>query len=68
MALAGKYVFGDFVRGRLWALDLTDEVKPATAHAFGQWPVLPTTFARDASGEVYFADFASSSLFRIDPP
>ncbi len=70
-ALKGKYVFGDFVTGRLWALDLPEpSPKPplVEAYALGKWPILPTSFARDEQGEVYVCDFNDGKVFRLDPP
>ena len=67
-AIKGLYVFGDFVTGRLWAIDVPEAADgtqvPATA--LGQWPVLPSTFARSASGRLYVTDFGSGTVFRID--
>lgn len=67
-AIEGMYVFGDFVTGRLWAIDvpkIADGTQvPATA--LGQWPVLPSTFARSASGRLFVTDFGSGTVFRID--
>jgi glucose/arabinose dehydrogenase len=74
-ALRGKYVFADFVVGRLWAIDLPDSAPApgetraplAKSYALGKWPIVPSTLARDAAGEIYVADFASGKIFRIDP-
>ncbi|MBL8923427.1 MAG: PQQ-dependent sugar dehydrogenase [Myxococcaceae bacterium] len=67
-ALAGKYVFGDFILGKLWALDLPGDgdalVQPAS---LGKWPVLPVSFALDEAGDLYVLDFAGAVL-RVDPP
>lgn len=68
-ALKGKYVFGDFVRGRLWAVDLPEKNVPGAPllvpYTLGHWPILPTTFGRDAKGELYVADFNTSTVFAI---
>jgi glucose/arabinose dehydrogenase len=71
-ALAGKYVFADFVTGRLWALDLPENDPDgrgplAKAYTLGKWPMVPSTFGRDAQGELYVADYASGRVFRLDP-
>lgn len=68
-ALTGKYVFGDFILGKLWALTLPAEgdaalVQPAS---LGKWPVLPVSFALDEAGDLYVLDFAGAVL-RVDPP
>ena len=66
-ALQGKYVFGDFVSGRLWALELpATATGTATVSALGRWGILAATFGRDASGHAYVADFASGKVFRIE--
>lgn len=72
--LAGKYVFGDFVSGRIWALDLpaptaAPRLIPASeSAALGKWPLLISTFGRDTKGELYVADFGSGKIFRLGPP
>jgi len=70
-ALQGKYVFGDFVRGRLWALDLPERNAPGAAQAkvytLGQWPILPSTFGRDGKGNLYVADFNNGTVFALRP-
>lgn len=63
--LKGKYIFGDFVKGRIWAIDLPEKNQMVEAHALGKWPVLISTFARDSAGEIYLADFASGKIYRI---
>ena len=69
-ALAGKYVYGDFTSGRLWALDVPDSVAPgvpaAKVYALGRWGVLTSTFGRDGQGRVYLADFGKGEVYRIE--
>ncbi len=62
--LSGRYIFGDFCTGRIWAL---------TRVAGGRWsmddllraeqPI--SSFGEDEAGEVYVAGFASGTVFRI---
>lgn len=68
-ALKGLYVFGDFVSGRLWALPLPEraDAKAGPAKSLGKWSLLPSTFGRDAGGEIYLGDFASGSIYRLEP-
>lgn len=72
--LAGKYVFGDFVSGRIWALELPAPGSPARlipsgeVSALGKWPLLISTFGRDTKGELYVADFGGGKVFRLGPP
>jgi len=68
-ALRGLYVFGDFVSGRLFALALPAERSTRIAEpiALGHWPLLPSTFGRDANGELYVATFANGDIYRFAP-
>jgi glucose/arabinose dehydrogenase len=63
--LAGKYIFGDYGSGRVWALDLPDTIKPTTAKVLGVWPRTFSTFGRDGSGEIYAGDYASGEIVRM---
>jgi glucose/arabinose dehydrogenase len=65
-ALAGAYLYGDFVSQRLWA---------ATTNGLGAWTgqqqllVAPSGiagFGEDAQGELYFAGLGSGTLYRIE--
>ncbi len=64
--LAGRYVFGDYGSGRVWALQsdgqggyLNDLLIDTN---FG-----PTSFARDAAGEIYFTDINNGRLRKLVP-
>ncbi len=71
-ALQGKYVFGDFVSGRIWAADLPGTFAQDKAtqvfSALGKWPVAISTFGRDPEGELYVADFSSGTIYKITAP
>ncbi len=72
-----KYIYGDFVSGRIWAADLpessfeaklneSEEAKTYTkVYQLGQWPLLISSFARDHSGNIYVADFARGKIHKI---
>jgi glucose/arabinose dehydrogenase len=66
-ALRGRYLFGDFILGKLWALDLPDGDARSSPLTLGKWPILPVSFAVDAAGDAWVLDFAGSVL-RLDPP
>ena len=67
-ALKEKYILGDFLSGRVWALDLPKSTNAlAKVYALGKWPMLISTFGRDAQGNIYLADFASGKIYRIIP-
>ena len=67
--LSGRYVFGDFVSGRLWALDLPPPggARAPAIHALGRFSILPSAFGRDARGEVYVVDYGAGRVLRIGP-
>lgn len=67
--LRGKYVFGDFLSGRIWAVDVPqpDFTGTVTATTLGKWPILPSTFGRDPDGELYVANFAPGVVYKIVP-
>ena len=67
--ITGDYVFGDFVSGRLWAITIPQNRggELVQAKSLGQWPFLPSTFARDAHGRLYVADYGRGSVYRLDP-
>jgi glucose/arabinose dehydrogenase len=53
--LAGKYLYADFVAGKLWALDYDMDRKQVIGNHEIQGNVMPVmSFGDDADGEVYF--------------
>jgi glucose/arabinose dehydrogenase len=66
-ALRGRYLFGDFVSGRLWSLAPPTQPKATEAQSLGDTDLLISTFGRDGAGEVYVADFRGT-VYRLDPP
>jgi hypothetical protein len=66
--LRDRYVFGDHVSGRLWALALpARRGEPGAAELLGRFPIQFSAFARDAKGELYALDFARGHIVRLDP-
>jgi glucose/arabinose dehydrogenase len=63
--LKDTWVFGDFASGRLWALPLPPGGAPGKVRLLGHFDVHPSTFGRDAAGELYFADVQSGKVFRL---
>lgn len=67
--LAGRYVFGDFVVRRLWAIDLptgpTDTALRSPV-ALCDHEALVTTFGRRRDGELYVGDFGGR-IWRLVP-
>jgi glucose/arabinose dehydrogenase len=66
-ALRDKYIFGDYVSGRLWSLELPEQrQQPGTAELLGRFQHAFSAFARDAQGEMYALDFARGLILRLD--
>jgi glucose/arabinose dehydrogenase len=67
--LRGLYVFADFVAGNLFAIELpadrTRRVK--RARSLGKWPLLISSFGRDAQGELYLTAFGRGEIFKLVP-
>lgn len=65
-ALVGRYVFGDFVSGRLWHLPAnvapTQVVTSQSGDSTGRSIV---SFAQANDGELYLVDYRSGTLYRI---
>jgi glucose/arabinose dehydrogenase len=70
--LKGKYIFGDFVSGRLWAATLPKTgMESKTTREFsalGRWPISPSTFGRSPDGEVLVGDFTRGIVYRVAAP
>lgn len=67
--LIGKYVFADFVTGKIWMVELPPKSQPdkqMRIELLGDWPHLFSTFARSPDGELYIADFKQGQLFQIE--
>jgi uncharacterized repeat protein (TIGR03806 family) len=63
-ALSGRYVFGDFVSGRIWAL------APDGAGGYSNEELVETgvnisSFAIDQDGEVYYLDFGAGRIMQL---
>ena len=60
--LKGKYVFGDFASGRLWALN---PAQPDQVWALGTFPIYPATFGVGHDGALYVGDFREGRILRV---
>ena len=65
--LGGRYVFGDFGSGRLWAMELPDGAGELADEpwALGRFPIRPSTFGLDHQGRLYVADF-EGAVHRVE--
>ncbi|MCS7204636.1 MAG: PQQ-dependent sugar dehydrogenase [Leptospiraceae bacterium] len=63
-----KYIFGDFVQGRIWAIELpetNEKIREDQVYSLGKWPILISTFGITSRGEVLVGDFKTGKIFRI---
>ncbi len=66
-ALSGRYVFGDFVTGRIWSLELPAKRAYVEARLLGEFSRSVATFGRDGAGELYVGDFVTGEILRFVP-
>ena len=62
--LKGRYVFADFVSGRMWAMPLDQNAK-SEVRSLGRWSINPSCFGLDSSGELLVADFGSGTIYKM---
>jgi glucose/arabinose dehydrogenase len=63
-AIDGKYVYGDFVTGRFWALPPAGGAPERLVES----QIHPSTFGRGRDGSMYVTDFSSGTVLRLGPP
>jgi glucose/arabinose dehydrogenase len=62
-SLIGKYVFGDFVSGRIWSLALS-EIAAGKTELFDS-DLLISSFGRDESGEIYVVSYQDGVIYTL---
>lgn len=62
-ALTGRYVYGDFSSGRIWAFDPETGANDLLVDS----GLGISTFGTDADGELYIGDFGGGGLYRLAP-
>ena len=65
--LVGKYVYGDFASGRIWALTL-EGANPATNELLLDSPHQISTFGVDRLNELYVVAYGSGRIYRLTGP
>jgi len=62
----GRYIYADFVSGRVWALDRAraQKARKAPAQLLGQLEMNVSSFARDHEGELYVLSF-DGGVYRL---
>jgi len=75
-SLRGKYIFGDYVTGKIFSLDfdgttasnfqdITSQLFPTRTGGLNLQN--PSSFGEDASGELYITDISDGSVYKIVP-
>lgn len=62
--LQGRYLYGDFCSGRIWALQRSGNVWEQTL--LDQTPYSISVFGEDEAGRLYVADYATGTIYRLD--
>ena len=66
--LQGKYIYGDFVSGRVWALSLNGETVTGNDQLFRLADVdtfIIASFGLDEQGEIYIAGISDGMIYKI---
>ena len=69
--LYGKYIYADFIMGRIWALEVTDDDKintlihdsKANTSLTGNSRISVSSFGESEDGELYFSDRSTGKIF-----
>ncbi|HEY4416405.1 MAG TPA: PQQ-dependent sugar dehydrogenase [Verrucomicrobiae bacterium] len=64
-AMRGKYIFGDFQIGRVWALTETNRQLTSILE-IGRSPSRFASFGEDAAGELYLVGYDSGLIYKLD--
>jgi hypothetical protein len=63
--LAGAYVFGDYLSGRVWALRLRDGAEPEVVQIAKVRGL--SSFGEDGAGELYALSVDTDTVYRLVP-
>ena len=64
-SLYGQYVFGDFMSGRIWAIERQAESSQWQPRALLETGLLITSFGEDPDGELYVTEMSHGGLYRL---
>lgn len=64
-ALVGKYLYGDYVTGRIWALEYDGESAPINSLLFQTKQYTLSSFGIDENNELYFLTYNEGKIYRI---
>lgn len=63
-SLRGKYLYGDYGSGIIWALSFNESGSPINQLVFDS-PYLISSFGEDQSGEVFVVSYSDGKIYRI---
>ena len=63
-SLAGDYIFGDFVSGRIWSIPESSPLGSTATEIFTTTYSI-SAFAEDIDGEIYVIDYATGDIYQI---
>ncbi len=64
--LYGKYVYGDYVNGVIWALDYDTEAEEVISNVrLADTDHMISSFGEDVDGEIYVLSYATGEMYRI---
>lgn len=66
-SLKGRYIYGDFMSGRMWSASSTDPKLTDPQEVFFDTGVMLSGIAPDANGEILALDWYGNRVFRIAP-
>jgi glucose/arabinose dehydrogenase len=65
-ALAGKYVFGDYCSGRVWAIPAGHTGALTASHLLAQTSHLVSSFGEGRDGRLYLVDYGGGRIWRLN--
>lgn len=68
LELKNKYIFGDFVQGKIWAIEIpknNKKINDEDIYSLGRWPILISTFGLTNEGEVLVCDYKTGEIYKF---
>ncbi len=66
--LQGKYIYGDFASGKLWALTYNAATKEATNTFLMQFPGTVSAFGEDEYNELFMCNYSTGRIWKLKDP
>ncbi len=65
-ALAGKYVFGDYCSGRVWAIPASHSGALTSSHLLADTSHMVSSFGEGNDGRLYLVDYGNGRILRLN--